>query len=288
MDKDEALRMALEALQEIALAGMSGSGQESDEALTAWHARQAWKFIGIAARALEPIKQALAAPVQKPVAWVPYLSDRADGVQGHYAIARWNPRGYREVWNLRRHAWGAFSDDVMSLEEADYLLQQITIPTRKPTPPAAQRQWIRLTRGEVGDLRDNGVFLGSVFEIADAIEAKLCEKNSAQLAPREDPMLWRLPCDVRAGGHSISKGCTLQGLVAWLTLITKLDPDLQKIPENCGTGHCSCVECLKTTGRTPLTMAQRLQILNQWIDRDGTGSELIEMVEAAHDIKEPA
>jgi hypothetical protein len=76
------------------------------------------------------------APVQEPVAWVPYLSDRADGVQGHYAIARWNPRGYREVWNLRRHAWSAFSDDVMSLEEADYLLQQITIPTRKPTPPA--------------------------------------------------------------------------------------------------------------------------------------------------------
>jgi hypothetical protein len=72
----------------------------------------------------------------EPVAWAPYLSDRADGVQGHYAIARWNPRGYREVWNLRRHTWGAFSDDVMSLEEADYLLQKITIPTRKPTPPA--------------------------------------------------------------------------------------------------------------------------------------------------------
>jgi hypothetical protein len=77
----------------------------------------------------------IAAPVQEPVAWVPYLSDRADGVQGHYAIARWNPRGYREVWNLRRHTWGAFSDDVMSLEEADYLLQQITIPTRKPATP---------------------------------------------------------------------------------------------------------------------------------------------------------
>lgn len=78
----------------------------------------------------------IAAPVQDPVAWVPYLSDRADGVQGHYAIARWNPRGYREVWNLRRQTWGAFSDDVMSLEEADYLLQQMTIPTRKPTTPA--------------------------------------------------------------------------------------------------------------------------------------------------------
>jgi len=72
----------------------------------------------------------------EPAAWAPYLSDRADGVQGHYAIARWNPRGYREVWNLRRHMWGAFSDDVMSLEEADYLLQKITIPTRKPAPPA--------------------------------------------------------------------------------------------------------------------------------------------------------
>jgi hypothetical protein len=86
--------------------------------------------------------------VQEPVAWVPYLSDRADGVQGHYAIARWNPRGYREVWNLRRHAWGAFSDDVMSLEEADYLLQQITIPTRKPTPPAAQPAPVQDAEGE--------------------------------------------------------------------------------------------------------------------------------------------
>jgi hypothetical protein len=45
------------------------------------------------------------------------------------------------------------------------------------TPPTAQRQWVGLTRGEVGDLRDNGIFLGSVFEIADAIESKLKEKN---------------------------------------------------------------------------------------------------------------
>ena len=65
--KDEALKLVLEALEEIALAGMSGTGQESEEAMTAWHARQAWKFIGIAARALEPIKQALELPVQEPV-----------------------------------------------------------------------------------------------------------------------------------------------------------------------------------------------------------------------------
>jgi hypothetical protein len=77
---------------------------------------------------------------QEPVAWVPYLSDRADGVKGHYAIARWNPRGYREVWNLRRHEWGAYSDDVLSLEEADTLLRLITIPTRKVTSPQPAQQ----------------------------------------------------------------------------------------------------------------------------------------------------
>jgi nitroreductase len=60
MTTDEALDLALEALEEIALAGMSGTGQEGNEAMTNWHARQAWKFIGIAARALEPIKQARA------------------------------------------------------------------------------------------------------------------------------------------------------------------------------------------------------------------------------------
>ena len=65
MTKDEALKIALEALEEIALAGMSGTGQESDEAMIAWHARQAWKFIGIAAHQLTAIKEALAQPEQK-------------------------------------------------------------------------------------------------------------------------------------------------------------------------------------------------------------------------------
>ena len=111
MTQTEALRLALEALETSMY-----PQQKQLQAITA-------------------IQAALEAK-DEPVAWVPYLSDRADGVQGHYAIARWNPRGYREVWNLRRHTWGAFSDDVMSLEEADYLLQQITMPTRKPTPPA--------------------------------------------------------------------------------------------------------------------------------------------------------
>jgi len=56
----EAAQKALDALEEIALAGMSGTGQESEDGMRDWHARQAWKFIGIAARALDPIRQALA------------------------------------------------------------------------------------------------------------------------------------------------------------------------------------------------------------------------------------
>jgi hypothetical protein len=51
-DAERALDAAHEALREIALAGMSGTGQESEEGMRAWHARRAWEFIGIAARAL--------------------------------------------------------------------------------------------------------------------------------------------------------------------------------------------------------------------------------------------
>ena len=46
-----AMSVAIDALDEIAFAGMSGSGQESEEGMRDWHARRAWEFIGIAARA---------------------------------------------------------------------------------------------------------------------------------------------------------------------------------------------------------------------------------------------
>lgn len=52
----ERLRAAKDALEEIALAGMSGTGQESEEGMRDWHARRAWEFIGIAARALGDLR----------------------------------------------------------------------------------------------------------------------------------------------------------------------------------------------------------------------------------------
>ena len=70
----EAMKQMVEALEEIALAGMSGTGQESDEAMIEWHARQAWNFISIAARQLEPLRQAIAteqsSATQEPYGWV--------------------------------------------------------------------------------------------------------------------------------------------------------------------------------------------------------------------------
>jgi hypothetical protein len=73
----KALAEAIDALESIALAGMSGTGQESDGAMTAWHARRAWEFIRTAARALEPARAALASPQEQapgaePVAEVRY------------------------------------------------------------------------------------------------------------------------------------------------------------------------------------------------------------------------
>jgi hypothetical protein len=76
----EALKRAIEALEEIALAGMSGSGQESEDGMRAWHARRAWEFIGIAARALDPLRAALTqatASEGEPVECSPEFTDTA-------------------------------------------------------------------------------------------------------------------------------------------------------------------------------------------------------------------
>jgi hypothetical protein len=75
MNHIEAMKQALEAFRVIALAGMSGTGQESEEGMREWYASRAWEFIGIAARALDPlraaIEQALGARVPEGYVLVP-------------------------------------------------------------------------------------------------------------------------------------------------------------------------------------------------------------------------
>lgn len=43
-------------------------------------------------------------PVE-PVVMVPYLKNRADGVDGRYCIARLHQRGYHEFWNDEHKKW---------------------------------------------------------------------------------------------------------------------------------------------------------------------------------------
>ena len=54
--QQEALSLAVEALDRIAFAGMAAPPEMSKEARTEWHAKQAFVFIGIAAWALESMK----------------------------------------------------------------------------------------------------------------------------------------------------------------------------------------------------------------------------------------
>ncbi|WP_312903765.1 hypothetical protein [Stutzerimonas nitrititolerans] len=89
---------------------------------------------------------------QQPVAWLPYLSDGADGVTGHYSIGRKNPAGYREVWNLRRHQWAAFSDGVLLLDEALAILKKLEMPTAPiaQTSPLEDKERAELERYRSG------------------------------------------------------------------------------------------------------------------------------------------
>ena len=61
--------------------------------------------------------------------YAPYLVDRADGVAGHYAIGRWHPEGFQEVWNFRTHRWTSASDDVLTLEAATKVLKELIFST---------------------------------------------------------------------------------------------------------------------------------------------------------------
>ena len=88
-DLHKAATATLEALEEIALAGMSGSGQETKDGLTRWHASRAWEFISIAARTKDDLRAALAqeTPDERKMidrAWAQFCSGIGDSAQAPY------------------------------------------------------------------------------------------------------------------------------------------------------------------------------------------------------------
>ena len=129
MNKDEALRLAWDALQQIA--HVSAMDYEY----------QQW-----AVEAITAIKEALAQPEQEPVAYINV--------------------------EQRKLEWAKY----MSWDTPTVVnLPKIPLYT---TPP--QRTWVGLTDEEIEDLakKHNGIFYDCDIEFAQAIEAKLKEKNT--------------------------------------------------------------------------------------------------------------
>jgi len=101
--------------------------------------------------------QALAAPVQEPVAWIDSVMEQA--------------QVFASAWSL---VGGRF-DLGNGLEDAEQAKAELR--AMLATPPAAKRQWVGLTEQERNDIEDYcEMIVGKpAFEV---IEAKLKEKNT--------------------------------------------------------------------------------------------------------------
>jgi len=178
MTKDEALKLALEALKSAAA-----------ELYRASSYCNTYEVIGNTNDAITAIQKALAAPVQpvKPSLWEQY----------HAAQQEHEPENEPHVSLASVQepvAWGVFEggnlhDMFFTKEEADNMahLKGLHAEIRPlTTPPAAQRQWVGLTDEEIKDVAASCMWwvreqdiLDDATEFYHAIEAKLKEKNAA-------------------------------------------------------------------------------------------------------------
>ena len=169
MTKDEALDLALEALEESLYATTAKSQLLAFEALTAIKQARALDKMAENARELgldyEPVAPVqedwgpgphechslTAAPVQEPVAWryrgILHDFDPSDWAEGPVTLLYTTP-------------------------PAAVVNQQLT------TKPAAQRQWVGLTDEEITALKRNGERYISSQDFARAVLAKSKEKNN--------------------------------------------------------------------------------------------------------------
>ena len=107
----------------------------------------------LAAERIEVLLQSKQAPANEQVLdapWAIRLFDMADGVKGHYAIGRYNPEGFYQYWNLKAHKWAACSDEVLTIQDANSLLEKIIIPTKglqsRPAEPVINKSTLDTTK----------------------------------------------------------------------------------------------------------------------------------------------
>lgn len=92
--------------------GLGFRSSSEAEAIAAWNLR--------ATEAEATGKQGVGAPD-----WFPYLSDRADGCRGHYAIARKNPTKSVPEYLCPKGNWVGYGAEVFSLEEACAMMREV-------------------------------------------------------------------------------------------------------------------------------------------------------------------
>jgi hypothetical protein len=160
--KDEALKLALEALEDL-------QRQYSIYPNSFWDWSKGRK-------AITTLTQALAEPVQEPEVWPDGLIDRIKAAE----------QRIQDGHALRRIPADPTDVDLV-LAEVRYLLEGKQPPFWiDTTPPAAQRQWVGLTDEEREQHRDD--WRSNIHDKEfRAIEAKLKEKNAAA-QPAPEPL----------------------------------------------------------------------------------------------------
>lgn len=214
--KTEALQLARDALEEIALAGMSGTGEESPEAMNAWHARRAREFIGIAARALDPIRAALTA-----------TSAPAEPLQvGFFDDGALNAERLHELWTESNHALDGKHDWMSQLawQVASFTsrVMKAALATSAPSELAPLRKFVEHCLTLSG-----GMVSGNLLKYE--AEKVLAEAAAPQPAPAV--RLTEFECAARNVQHALLHDGPGDVVIA---LREQLLPVLAGVIEECG------------------------------------------------------